>query len=235
MLPNLQEYSSTVNKIIPDEVAIEYGNDLSHSAKPAQPRTSFFYPCWQCAVDFMFGLLGAVLVLLILPILALLIYLDSPGPIFYSQERLGLQGKPFRIYKFRSMRTDAESAGKAVWATRDDARITRVGRVLRSTHLDELPQAFNILCGEMSLVGPRPEREEFAREMELLDSSYHDRLAVKPGLTGWAQVKFGYGEGDHSELYKLQYDLYYIAHRSCRFDFVIILKTIIEVLRFHGR
>ncbi|HZU68962.1 MAG TPA: sugar transferase [Ktedonobacteraceae bacterium] len=235
MLPNLQEHNARMNEIIGNKLSIEYNRNLPYGARSVVPRTSFMYACWQVAVDFAFGLLGVLLLLLILPVMALLIYLDSPGPIFYGQERLGYMGKPFRIYKFRSMRPDAESDGRAIWAARHDTRITRVGRVLRATHLDELPQAFNILRREMSLVGPRPEREEFAREMEMLDPAYHDRLLVKPGLTGWAQVKFGYGEGDHSELYKLQYDLYYIAHRSCWFDVVIILKTLVEVLRFHGR
>jgi|SRR5579875_399205 lipopolysaccharide/colanic/teichoic acid biosynthesis glycosyltransferase len=235
MLPNLQEHRSRMNEILGDEGSIEYSRSFPHRARSVEPRTSFIYSCWQIAVDFTFGLLAVLLILLILPVMALLIYLDSPGPIFYSQERLGYMGKPFRIYKFRSMRPGAESNGKAIWASRHDTRVTRVGRVLRAAHLDELPQAFNILRREMSLVGPRPEREEFAREMEMLDPAYHDRLLVKPGLTGWAQVKFGYGEGDRSELYKLQYDLYYIAHRSCWFDFVIILKTLVEVFRFHGR
>jgi lipopolysaccharide/colanic/teichoic acid biosynthesis glycosyltransferase len=235
MLPNLQENSPRIREIIQDKASIEYSGDLWLRARLVKGQSSFFYTCWQCAVDFIFGLLGVVLMLLILPVMALLIYLDSPGPIFYSQERLGLLGKPFRIYKFRSMHTNAESGGEAIWATEHDTRVTRVGRVLRSTHLDELPQAFNILCGEMSLVGPRPERGVFASEMARIDPAYHDRLMVKPGLTGWAQVKFGYGEGDHSELYKLQYDLYYIRHRSCRLDIVIILKTIVEVFRFHGR
>ncbi len=133
------------------------------------------------------------------------------------------------------MRTDAESGGQPVWATTDDRRVTRVGRVLRATHMDELPQVFNILRGEMSLIGPRPEREVYASQMEQIEPEYRFRLAVKPGLTGWAQVKFGYGEGDQSELQKLQYDLYYIQHRSCLFDITIILKTLVEVFRFHGR
>jgi lipopolysaccharide/colanic/teichoic acid biosynthesis glycosyltransferase len=235
MLPNLQENSSRVYEIIQDEVPVVYGDDLSYLAQLIEPRTSFCYSCWHVIVNIIFGLVGLTILLLILPVMALVIYLDSPGPIFYSQERLGFKRKPFRIYKFRSMCTDAESEGQAIWAARHDTRITRVGRILRATHMDELPQVFNILRGEMSLIGPRPEREVYAYEMEKLDPFYRHRVAVKPGLTGWAQVKFGYGEGDHSELYKLQHDLYYIRHRSCLLDIIIILKTIVEVCRFHGR
>jgi len=185
-------------------------------------------------MDISFALFGAVVLFLILPILALLIYLDSPGPIFYRQERVGFQGRKFCMHKFRSMARDAESAGKAVWATRHDPRVTRIGRFMRATHLDELPQVFNILRGEMSLIGPRPEREAHASKWEKIAPSYRDRLAIKPGLTGLAQVKRGYGGAAQDELIKLEYDLYYIQHQSFTLDISIILKTVVEVLYGHG-
>lgn len=169
------------------------------------------------------------------PVMALLIRLDSPGPIFYSQERLGYQGKKFRVLKFRSMCRDAECAGCAVWAAKGDRRVTRVGRILRATHLDELPQVLNILRGEMSLVGPRPEREEFVTPLEKTIPFYRCRLSVKPGLTGWAQVKYPYTSSDYKMLIKLQYDLYYIKHQSFVLDICIILQTVREMLLCHGR
>lgn len=202
-----------------------------YKMREASPAVvSFFYPYWHRTMDIIFGLFGLLFLLLILPVLALLIYLDSPGPIFYNQERVGYRGRKYYIHKFRSMRTDAEQAGYPVWATGGDPRVTRVGRFLRGTHLDELPQVVNILRGEMSLIGPRPERPEYVAELEKADPLYRYRLTVKPGLTGWAQVEYGYGSSSQDELIKLQYDLYYIEHRSFALDVLIILKTVVEVL-----
>lgn len=192
---------------------------------------SLLYLCWRIMMDITFGLCGLLVLLLILPVLALLIYLDSPGPIFYSQERVGYQGRIFFMHKFRSMRTDT---GHLVWTSKGDARVTSVGRFLRATHLDELPQVLNILRGEMSLIGPRPEREEYAAELEKANPLYRYRLVVKPGLTGWAQVMYGYGNTSQEELIKLQYDLYYIERRSFVLDMRIILKTVVEVVLCHG-
>ncbi len=199
------------------------------------PCLSLLYLCWRKGMDLAFGLGGLLVMCLALPVLALLTYLDSPGPIFYSQERLGLQGKPFRMYKFRSMRPDAEAPGHAIWATKGDPRVTRVGRLLRATHMDELPQVLNILCGDMSLIGPRPEREVYAAQMEKMYPLYPYRLVVKPGLTGWAQVKCGYGNTAGDERTKLGCDLYYIKQQSFFLDIVIILKTVVEVVFCHGR
>src|SRR5712691_6017735 len=147
---------------------------------------SALYVLWQTAVDIIFGLWGTFVLFLILPFCALLIYLDSPGPIFYSQERIGYRGKKFRMLKFRSMRVDAEPDGYAIWANKYDERVTRIGRFMRAVHLDELPQVLNILRGEMSLIGPRPEREEFVTELDKTIASYCHRFDVKPGLTGVA-------------------------------------------------
>lgn len=194
-----------------------------------------FYRHWHTVMDLTFALCGLLVLLLLLPILALCIYLDSPGPIFYSQERVGWRGRRFRMHKFRSMRTDAEQAGCPIWTTKNDTRITRVGRFLRATHLDELPQVLNILRGEMSLIGPRPERGEYVADLEAANPLYRYRSIVKPGLTGWTQVKYGYGNTTEDELVKLQYDLYYIQYRSFALDATIILKTVVEVLLYRGK
>src|SRR6266436_7522531 len=191
------------------------------------------YLCWRKVMDITFGLCGTIVVLLILPILALLIYLDSPGPIFYSQERLGYRGKKFYMLKFRSMCPNTEDVGCGTWTAKDDLRVTRIGRFLRAAHLDELPQVFNILRGEMSLIGPRPDLEVNTAKLEEVNPLYRQRLAVKPGLTGWTQVKYGYGNAEQDELVKLQYDLYYIKHQSFLLDFSIMLKTIVEVVLCH--
>lgn len=236
MFPELLQQDTSDNySLTGNDTFVDAAMSLRRETLPYMVDVSPFYSCWQKGVDITFGFIGTVILLLILPVLALLIYLDSPGPIFYSQLRLGLHHKSFRIYKFRSMRTDAESGGGEIWASKVDARVTRVGRLLRATHMDELPQVFNILRGEMSLIGPRPEREAFATAMETIEPSYRYRVAVKPGLTGWAQVMYGYGSADQSELQKLQYDLYYIRHRSCLLDITIILKTVVEVVFCHGR
>jgi len=202
---------------------------------PTGPRVSLLYLCWHRMLDISFGLLGALLLLLLLPLIAFCIYIDSPGPIFYQQERVGYRGKPFYILKFRSMKPDAEKAGQAVWAARGDTRVTRVGRLLRATHLDELPQVLNILRGEMSLIGPRPERQIFVDQLAKTIPFYCCRLSVRPGLTGWAQVKYPYASSDYDALIKLQYDLYYINHQSFTLDMLIVFKTITEVLLCRGR
>jgi exopolysaccharide biosynthesis polyprenyl glycosylphosphotransferase len=229
VVPMSTAYERTSGKI-----PVEHVGDQWYVALPSEVTPPPLYLCWRSLMDLVFGLLGTALVLLALPILAALIYLDSPGPIFYVQERLGRNGRLFRIYKFRSMRPDAESAGQAVWAAEGDARVTRVGRFLRATHLDELPQAFNILRGEMSLIGPRPERQEFVSELEKLIPFYRCRLSVKPGLTGWAQVKYSYTRTGQEALEKLQYDLYYVKRQSFMLDVFIVLKTVGEVLMYRG-
>jgi exopolysaccharide biosynthesis polyprenyl glycosylphosphotransferase len=176
----------------------------------------------------------AIAVLPVLPLVALAIKLDSPGPIFYSQERVGLNGRRFRIYKFRTMRQDAEKHG-AVWASKQDARITRVGTLMRKTRMDELPQLWNLLRGDMALVGPRPERPEFTSRLAEEIPSYDLRHAVKPGLTGWAQVCYRYTSSFRDTRAKVEYDLYYVKHCSLRFDLRIMLRTIGVVLAMKGQ
>jgi exopolysaccharide biosynthesis polyprenyl glycosylphosphotransferase len=171
---------------------------------------------------------------LLIPLLALAIRLDSPGPVFYRQVRSGRGGKPFSIIKFRTMFTDAEKDGKPRWAMEDDPRITRAGRFLRKTRLDELPQIFNILKGDMSIVGPRPERPEFVAELSQAIPFYQVRLTVKPGLTGWAQIHAEYGNSVEDALVKLQYDFYYIRCWSLWLDLYTMFKTVYVVFKLQG-
>jgi exopolysaccharide biosynthesis polyprenyl glycosylphosphotransferase len=217
------------------KIPVEHIGDQWYAALPLVPMTTPHYYYWHKAMDTFFGLVGLFALALLFPLLALLITLDSPGPIFYSQVRVGCQGRPFRILKFRSMRTDAERTQQAQWASAEDDRVTRIGRFMRATHLDELPQALNILSGDMSLIGPRPERPTFVEELEKTIPFYRFRLSIKPGLTGWAQVKYPYASSAEDTMHKLQYDLYYIKHQSFTLDIFIILKTITEVLLSHGR
>jgi lipopolysaccharide/colanic/teichoic acid biosynthesis glycosyltransferase len=162
------------------------------------------------------------------------IRLDSPGPVFYRQVRSGRGNRPFRIFKFRTMFVDAEKDGRARWATKDDPRITRVGRFLRKSRLDELPQVLNVLRGEMSLVGPRPERPEFVEELQQEVPFFRTRLMVKPGITGWAQIHYDYGNSARDALIKLQYDFYYIHYWSLWLDLYTLYRTLGVVARLKG-
>jgi exopolysaccharide biosynthesis polyprenyl glycosylphosphotransferase len=184
--------------------------------------------------DVIVSAFGLALLLVLLPFVALAIYLESPGPIFYSQERVGRAGRTFQLIKLRSMVPGAEQEGQPKWAEQNDERVTRVGRFLRRTRLDELPQCLNMLRGEMSLIGPRPERPEFVAELQKCIPFYRSRLAVRPGLTGWAQINYHYGSSVEDALIKLQYDLYYIKRQSLYLDLLILLKTISVVLSFQG-
>jgi exopolysaccharide biosynthesis polyprenyl glycosylphosphotransferase len=182
--------------------------------------------------------ISAGLLLLVLSPLMLLtafaIKLDSPGPIFYSQLRTGLHSQPFRVYKFRSMYQDAEKRG-AQWASLRDPRITRIGNLLRISRIDELPQIWNVLRGEMSLIGPRPERPEFDSQLRKQIPYYDLRYLVRPGITGWAQVLYPYGASVKDAYEKLSYDLYYIKNYSFGLDIAILFKTIRVVLLGKGR
>jgi exopolysaccharide biosynthesis polyprenyl glycosylphosphotransferase len=178
-------------------------------------------------------ILGTALLLLTLPTMAtaaLAIKLDSAGPVFYRQQRTGRFGRGFTIYKFRSMTANAEASGKPRWAQRHDPRITRVGRFIRAARIDELPQLANIILGDMSLVGPRPERPHFVEQLARAIPFYHQRAYVKPGLTGWAQINYPYGASVEDAREKLAYDLYYVKHRTVWLDLVILLSTIRVVL-----
>ncbi|PJB31953.1 MAG: hypothetical protein CO109_07135 [Deltaproteobacteria bacterium CG_4_9_14_3_um_filter_65_9] len=183
------------------------------------------------------AIFAAVYLVLLLPlflIVAGFIKLDSPGPVIYSQIRVGQNGKRIRIYKFRSMRNDAEKDGNAIWAVENDPRITKVGRFLRKTRIDELPQLFNVLIGELDFVGPRPERPEFVEKLQSLIPYYALRHTVKPGITGWAQVMFHYGSTIDESKEKLQYDLFYIKNMSLKLDLLILFHTFKIVLLGRG-
>ncbi|WP_082680423.1 exopolysaccharide biosynthesis polyprenyl glycosylphosphotransferase [Caviibacter abscessus] len=186
----------------------------------------------------LFDLCFAIVILIpsipIMIIAAIIIKLESKGPIIYSQERIGENNKAFKIYKFRSMRVDSEKNGPA-WAKEKDNRVTKFGNIMRKTRIDELPQLYNVIVGEMSFVGPRPERQFFIDTLEKEIPYYNLRHIVKPGLTGWAQVKYPYGASVEDAYRKLQYDLYYIKNYSLSFDILIILDTIKIVIFGKGR
>jgi len=182
----------------------------------------------------MFDLIASILLLAIsLPVMiitAVLIKLDSPGPILYRQERVGQGNAPFDVLKFRSMRTDAEKDGKPRWASQNDDRVTRVGRVIRKLRIDELPQIFNVLKGEMSFVGPRPERPYFVEQLSKQIPFFMCRHNVKPGITGWAQIRCSYGASVEEAIEKLQYDLYYVKNHSLFLDLVVLAQTVQVIL-----
>jgi sugar transferase (PEP-CTERM system associated) len=182
-------------------------------------------------------IVSAVLLVVTVPVLivaALLIAAESAGPVIYRQERVGFRGCSFTVFKLRSMATDAEKDGKAAWASANDSRITRIGRFIRRTRIDELPQLLNVLKGEMSFVGPRPERPEFVAMLTEQIPFYAVRNSVKPGLTGWAQVRYSYGATVEQSVRKLEYDLYYVKNHTLLLDLVILLETVRVVVLGEG-
>jgi sugar transferase (PEP-CTERM system associated) len=182
-------------------------------------------------------IVASVLMVASLPVMlitAVLIALESPGPIFYRQERVGFAGRVFRVTKFRSMRADAECDGTPRWATSNDARVTRVGQIIRKYRIDELPQLFNVLKGDMSLIGPRPERPFFVDQLTKQIPFYTARHSVKPGLTGWAQVRYHYGASPDDAANKLQFDLYYVKNHTLFLDVIVLFETIVVVATGKG-
>jgi exopolysaccharide biosynthesis polyprenyl glycosylphosphotransferase len=198
-------------------------------------RVSGIYELSKRLLDIVGAVFGLIIFVLLLPFIAFAIWVDTGSPVFYSQDRLGRGGTRFKIYKFRSMRQDAEMDGGPYTTMENDPRVTRVGNFLRRSRLDELPQFWSVLRGEMSLVGPRAERPSLVKEYQKQIPFYRARLLVKPGLTGWAQINYGYVSSVTETVVKLEYDLYYIKHRSFPMDFSIILRTIGTVLRRTGR
>ncbi len=196
---------------------------------------SGFFELGKRLVDILGGLVGGIVFLVLFPFTSLAIVLDDGFPIFYSQVRAGRGAQLYGIVKLRTMRADAERDGRPQWAKEDDERATRVGRFLRKTHLDELPQFINVLRGEMSLVGPRAERPELVELFEQYVPFYRARLLVKPGITGWAQINFGYASTVEETIIKLEYDLYYIKHRNLWMDLLILLRTPATMIGFRGR
>ncbi|MBS1252093.1 MAG: UDP-N-acetylgalactosamine-undecaprenyl-phosphate N-acetylgalactosaminephosphotransferase [Anaerolineales bacterium] len=216
-------------------VPVEHVGNHWHIMLPLDhPSTGNIYPGLKRAFDLLVASVGLLFFGLMLPFIALAVYVDSPGPLFYTQERVGKAGNPFRVFKIRSMRPNAETDG-AAWAEENDPRVTRVGRLLRRASLDELPQFLNVLRGEMSIVGPRPERPVFAHQLAEEIPFYRLRHAVKPGMAGWALIHYGYSSSVEDALMKLQYDLYYIKHQSIFLDVIVLLRTIGRVLALAGR
>ena len=185
-------------------------------------------------LDLLFAMLIGIFAAPVIILAAIIVKLESKGPIFFIQERIGEGNRKFNIVKFRSMTTDAEKDGPQ-WASKNDNRVTKFGKIMRATRIDELPQLWNVLRGEMSFVGPRPEREFFIQQLEKEIPYYNLRHTVKPGLTGWAQVMYPYGASVEDAYRKLQYDLYYIKHHSIPFDVKVLLKTVTIVIFGKGR
>ena len=200
-----------------------------------ETRVSAFYELGKRILDLLGSAVGIVIFLLTAPIISLAIVLETGFPVFYGQDRLGKGGESFKLYKFRTMQQDAEADGVAQLAQENDPRVTRVGNVLRKTRLDEFPQFFNVLRGEMSLVGPRAEREELVQKFQEQIPFYRARLLVKPGISGWAQITQGYASSIFGTSLKLEYDLYYIKHRTAGMDMTILLRTFWTVFGFKGR
>lgn len=213
--------------VLPDQ---EQLNKASFHVEAVEPSASRGFALLKRLTDIVVSLLVAILGLLPMAIIALCIKIDSKGPVIFRQERLGKDGKVFTMYKFRSMRMDAEAEGPK-WAEKEDDRCTKVGAFLRKTRLDELPQFWNILKGEMSLVGPRPERPFFYDEFETYIHGFRNRLVVRPGLTGWAQVSGGY---DLKPEEKIVYDMEYIANMSVRMDLRCMVRTLRLIFTHEG-
>jgi exopolysaccharide biosynthesis polyprenyl glycosylphosphotransferase len=220
-------------ELVMGRVPVEHIGDRWLVSLPIDRDVRTLYQPVKRLMDIAVSVVGLVLLLPVFPVVALAIELESPGPVFYRPERLGKGGKPFRLWKLRTMVSNADQIGDPTFTGKADSRITRVGRLLRAAHLDELPQFLNILRGEMSLVGPRPER--YVRELEEQIPFYRMRLAVKPGTAGWALVKQGYAEGTKGTLVKLQYDLFYIKHQSFYLDMVILIRTVVDMLFRRGQ
>lgn len=197
--------------------------------------TSGFYRLAKRLMDLALGLIGLIVLAILFPLLALVILIDSGRPIIFTQKRLGRGGKPYNILKLRTMKSRADMEKEALVTANNDPRITRIGRLLRKAHLDELPQIINVLRGEMSFVGPRSERVELVRVFQKEVPFYRARMLVKPGITGWAQIHQAYAETIAETATKLQYDLYYIEHASIWMDINILLRTVGSVLGFKGR
>ncbi len=199
-------------------------------------RMTPFMRSYKRLYDLLFSTIGLLLTLPFFPFVALLIKLDSPGPVFFKQLRVGEGEIEFFVYKFRTMRQDAEARTGAVWAEKDDPRVTRMGKFMRKTRIDEIPQLYNVLKGDMSFIGPRPERMAFVDRLKETIPFYSTRHFIKPGVTGWAQVCYPYGASDEDALEKLRYDLFYIKNYSIFLDFRIIVDTIRVVTSgFGGR
>lgn len=206
-------------------------SQLIYAGAFSRRRRAVFY---QNATNLVLASVCTILALPLMLVTAIAVRLSSPGPILYRQRRVGMDGAPFTVFKFRSMAVNAEAGTGAVWAQRNDPRVTPVGRVIRKIRFDELPQLFNVLRGEMSIVGPRPERPEFVESLSEQIPYYRHRHAVKPGITGWAQINYKYGDTIEDTITKLEYDLYYIKNMSFSLDLYIMFHTVKTMLVSRG-
>lgn len=230
----ISEYTQ-VYEAITQRIPVQYVSKDFYKYFPfSRSNHNKFYLIAIRFFDILFAVLGLSVGILILPLILLGNLLANRGPLFYTQERVGQSGKIFKIYKLRSMVVNAEKEG-AVFAKVNDTRITAFGKFLRKSRLDEIPQFINVIKGDMAVIGPRPERPVFVKEIAEMMPFYETRHVIKPGLTGWAQVNYSYGEKLEDSLIKLQYDLYYIKHRSVFLDLNILVKTISTVLFYRGQ
>ncbi|MBN2868123.1 MAG: sugar transferase [Flavobacteriaceae bacterium] len=230
----IKEYTQ-VYEDITYRVPVQFvGKDFYKYFPFSRNNKNKLYLTYRRLFDIILSLVGLAISILFLPLILIGNALGNRGKLFYTQERVGKNGTPFTIYKYRSMVKNAESAG-AVWASKNDSRVTPFGRFLRTSRLDEIPQFINILKGDMSMIGPRPERPVFVEELSQVIPFYETRHIVKPGLTGWAQVNARYGSSIDDSLLKLQYDLFYIKHRSFMLDINIVIKTLSTVIFFRGQ
>ena len=200
-----------------------------------QARENRFFELAKRLFDIVGGIIGCLVTLLLFPFIAIAIIVNDGMPVFYTQVRAGRGDQPYTIYKFRTMKRDAEPDGRPLWAKEVDERATKVGLILRRTHVDEIPQFLNVLRGEMSIIGPRAERPELVAHFQNNVPFYRARLLVKPGITGWAQINYGYASSIDETISKLEYDLYYIKHRNILLDTVILLRTPSTMFGFRGR
>ncbi|WP_418514145.1 sugar transferase [Corallibacter sp.] len=230
----IREYTQVYEELL-HRVPIQFvGKDFYKYFPFSRSNDNKLYIFFQRTFDVILAIIGLALGTLIIPFIFIGNIIGNKGPMFYSQERIGRNGKPFNILKLRTMVVNAEKDG-ARWAKKNDTRVTKFGKFLRKSRLDEIPQFYNVLRGDMSVIGPRPERPFFVNELSRIIPFYETRHIIKPGLTGWAQVKTRYGSSVDDSLIKLQYDLYYIKHRSVFLDFNIAIKTLSTILYYRGQ